>query len=136
MIPKTDNYSDLITDDFEYVLAPSRTYSLNAEEGKFNIGYIDGIEAVKQAIYLVLLTERYDYIIYDEYGVEIKYLFGREDSFVIPELERVITEAVLRDDRVTNVSNFKITKNKDAMLCTFTVHSVFGDFEAEKEVLV
>lgn len=136
MIPETDNYSDLITDDFDYVLAPSRTYSLDKEEGKFNIGYIDDLEAVKQAIYLVLLTERYDYIIYDEYGVEIKYLFGREDSFVIPELERVITEAVLRDDRATNVTDFKITKNKDAMLCTFTVHTVFGDFEAEKEVLV
>ena len=136
MIPETDNYSDLITDDFDYVLAPSRTYSLNTEDDKFNIGYIDGIEAVKQAIYLVLNTERYDYIIYDEYGVEIKYLFGREDSFVIPELERVITETVMRDDRVTNVSDFKITKNKDAMLCTFTVHTIFGDFEAEKEVLV
>ena len=137
MIPQTDNYTDVIVDDdFIYVNKPSLTYEIDPRTYRVKSTKVDGLEAVKQAVYLVLSTERYEYIIYDEYGVELWELYGREDSYVIPELERVITEAVLRDDRVDSVSNFKIKRDGKARIVTFTVHSVFGDFEAEKEVLV
>ena len=137
MIPQTDNYRDTkIDDDFMYVDKPSLTYEIDPRTYRVKSTKIDGLEAVKQAVYLVLSTERYEYIIYDEYGVELWELYGREDSYVIPELERVITEAVLRDDRVDSVSNFKIKRAGKARIVTFTVHTVFGDFEAEKEVLV
>ncbi len=137
MIPQTDNYTDLIIDDdFEYIDRPSQTYELDPRNNRIKSTKVDGLESVKQAVFLVLSTERYEYIIYDEYGVELWELYGREDSFVIPELERVITEAVLRDERVDHISNFKIHADGKARVCTFTVHSVFGDFEAEKEVLV
>ena len=36
---------------------PSRTFSLSG-------GMIDGLEAVRQAVYLVLNTERYDFLIF------------------------------------------------------------------------
>lgn len=137
MIPQTDNYTDVIVDDdFEYIDKPSLTYEIDPKTYRVKSTKVDGLEAVKQAVYLVLSTERYEYIIYDEYGVELWELYGREDSYVIPELERVMTEAVLRDDRVEAVSNFKIHTDGKARIVTFTVHSVFGDFEAEKEVLV
>lgn len=137
MVPQTDNYTDVIVDDgFEYIDKPSLTYEIDPKTYRVKSTKVDGLEAVKQAVYLVLSTERYEYIIYDEYGVELWELYGREDSYVIPELERVMTEAVLRDDRVESVSNFKIHKDGKARIVTFTVHSVFGDFEAEKEVLV
>lgn len=137
MIPQTDNYTDVIVDDdFEYMDKPSLTYEIDPGTYRVKSTKVDGLEAVKQAVYLVLSTERYEYIIYDEYGVELWELYGREDSFVIPELERVITEAVMRDERVDHISNFKITADGKVRICTFTVHSVFGDFEAEKEVLV
>lgn len=137
MIPQTDNFTDvIIDDDFEYMEAPSQTYELDTVNHKVKSTKVDGLEAVKQAVYLVLSTERYEYIIYDEYGVELWELYGREDAYVIPELERVMTEAVMRDERVERVSNFKIHADGKARICTFTVHTVFGDFEAEKEVLV
>lgn len=137
MIPQTDNYTDVIVDDdFEYIDKSSLTYEIDPKTYRVKSTKVDGLEAVKQAVYLVLSTERYEYIIYDEYGVELWELYGREDSYVIPELERVMTEAVLRDDRVEAVSNFKIKRDGKARIVTFTVHSVFGDFEAEKEVLV
>lgn len=137
MIPQTDNFTDvIIDDDFEYIDKPSLTYEIDSRTYRVKSTKVDGLEAVKQAVYLVLSTERYEYIIYDEYGVELWELYGREDSYVIPELERVMTEAVLRDDRVEAVSNFKIRTDGKARIVTFTVHSVFGDFEAEKEVLV
>ncbi len=137
MIPQTDNFTDvIIDDDFEYMEAPSQTYELDTVNHKVKSTKVDGLEAVKQAVYLVLSTERYEYIIYDEYGVELWELYGREDAYVIPELERVMAEAAMRDERVEHVNNFKIHADGKARICTFTVHTIFGDFEAEKEVLV
>ena len=41
-----------------------------------------------------------------DYGVEIKNLIGEHLTYVIPELERVIEEALLQDDRIEEVNNF------------------------------
>ena len=85
---------------------PSMTYRMS-EEKKEVRGALDGMEAVKQAVYKILQTERYKYVIYDwNYGVELEDLFGKAVSFVIPELQRRITEALLADDRIEAVTEF------------------------------
>ena len=58
MIPEEKgNYIDLIDDDFDYVEQTSNTYAIDYENNRI-VGYVDGIEAVKQAIYLILQTEK------------------------------------------------------------------------------
>ena len=55
------------------------------------IGQCDDVEAIKQAIYNILNTERYQYIIFSwDYGVELKDLFGKPIDYVMPEVERRI----------------------------------------------
>lgn len=40
---------------------------------------MDGMEAVKQAVYKILQTERYKYVIYDwNYGVELEDLLEKQ----------------------------------------------------------
>ena len=53
MIPVVDD--ELLT--LEDETQPSLTYALDAENGRIR-GKVDGLEAVKQAVYLVLSTER------------------------------------------------------------------------------
>ncbi|MEN7878670.1 DUF2634 domain-containing protein, partial [Clostridioides difficile] len=63
-------------------------------------GICDDVEALKQTIFLILNTERYQHLIYSwNYGVELNDLIGEPISFVIPELERRIKEALIQDDR-------------------------------------
>ena len=96
MIPKTD--IDL-TQGFEAARQPSRTYRLDMENNRIS-GMADGLEAVKQAVYLILNTERYWYPIYSwDYGVELNHLYGQPTGMVYPEIERLITEALMQDDR-------------------------------------
>lgn len=100
-------------------------------------GNVDGLEAMKQAVYLVLSIERYKYVIYDwNYGVEIADLFGKPIPFVLPELKRRISEALLMDTRITAVDGFVFETVRGKVLAAFTVHTIFGDIEAEKEVAV
>ena len=113
---------------------PSLTFGIDFEKGRI-VGMIDGLEAVKQAVFLILQTERYRYLIYSaDYGSELEGLIGRDPLFVQSEIKRRIREALMQDDRIEDVTNFNIRFNGDSALVRFTVVSVFGDFEAEQEV--
>lgn len=134
MIPK-------IAQDYNLELVeekvPSKTYRLSEETGRI-IGYVDDIDAVVQAIYKILNTERYKYIIYSwNYGIELLDLFGEPMSYVIPELETRIREALMVDERITDISDFECRiGDKRVLNVTFTVHTIYGQAEIEKVVQV
>lgn len=100
-------------------------------------GYADGIEALKQAIYFILSTERYEFIIYSwDYGVELRTLFGKPIPYVKSELKRRITEALLMDDRINDVNDFKFEKQRGKLHVTFVVDSIYGGIPTDMEVEV
>lgn len=135
MIPVTDEYFSAISDEFEYIRQPSYTYELDIASGRILSSYIDGIDAVRQACYVILETERFANIIYsDYYGAELHSLFGVPETIVNTELERRVREALMRDDRVLDVYNFTITRERDTRHLTCDVDSIYGDFSVGIEV--
>lgn len=117
-------------------LQRSLTYKMDID-GERIVGNADDIEAIKQACYKVLNTERYRFVIYSwNYGVELADLFGKPMPYVIPEIPRRITEALVQDDRVISVENFDISYKGGSVLAKFTVNTTAGSFEMEKEVAV
>lgn len=131
MIPQTD---ELLIEELEEQSLPTRTHALQEEYEKI-YGYVDEIEAMKQAIWLILNIERYDWLIYSwNYGIELKDLFGQQIPYVLAELERRITEALLQDDRIESVTDFEMSHEKHRVSCKFTVNTVYGAIEASKEV--
>lgn len=120
------------------VRQPSNTYKMTIEEERVDGKIVDEVEAVKQAVYKILNTERYKHIIYStDYGVELADLFGKPIPYVLPEIPRRITEALLVDDRIKKVDNFELDYNKKGdVTCLFVVHSIFGAFDAEKKVTI
>lgn len=131
MIPQ-NNFN--LSYDFNTSIQPSKSYRLDIENNRI-IGNTDGLESVKQAAYLILNTERYWYPIYSwDYGVELNQLYGKPQGMVYPEIERCITEALIQDDRITEINNFSFEKKKGVVMATFTIHSIYGDIDAEKEV--
>lgn len=108
---------------------PGKTFQLNGP------GMIDGREAVRQAVQLILSTERYAWLIHSwDYGVELHALIGQDPDFCIPEIERSVREALLQDDRITAVDGFSFETHKRSISAAFTVHTVYGGFESETEV--
>ena len=131
MIPK----NSLSNDDIEITEQPTMTYRMDREK-EYIKGKTDDIEAMKQAVYKILMTERYGSIIYSgNYGIELADLFGQPVSYVCPELERRITEALLWDRRIESVDNFQFDLSKRGVVFVrFNVQTVFGSFETEREV--
>ena len=114
----------------------SKTFHIAYERENQFAGTIDELEAMKQAIYKIINTERYEYIIYSwNYGIELADLFGKPVPFVYAELPRRITEALMQDDRILAVDNFRMSYNKKGdVLAKFTVHTIYGDVDASKGV--
>lgn len=132
MIPTTNT---ILNNELEVQEEPSKNYKMYFDEEVIN-GYRDDLEAMKQVIFKILNTERYQYIIYSwNYGIELQDLFGEPVSYVCPELERRITEALVQDDRIESVDSFSfdITQKRKVHV-TFVVHTIFGDTDAEKVV--
>lgn len=126
--------NDDLQKDFEIEEETSHTYKLDLDNSTI-AGYIDDLEAMKQAIYLILNIERYEYLIYSwNYGIELNDLYGQPIPFVLPELKRRITEALVQDSRILGVDNFSFETNKGKVHATFTVNTIYGDVEAEKVV--
>lgn len=135
MIPSVDVLPTEITE----IVRPTRTYKVNILENDENrvSGYVDGIESIQQAIYLILSSERYQHIIYSwDYGVELLDLIGKPMSYVTAELPRRIEEALIQDNRISGVTDFTFTKNKNTLLTTFTVVTEAGNISTELEVAV
>ncbi len=129
-------YDDDLTQDFTIEYLPSRTPRLDRDFLRC-AGMTDTLQAVEQAVYLILNVERYQWLIYSwDYGVELRDLFGKPVRYCVTEIERRITEALLQDDRITAVQNFRFETTKRTVATTFTVVSIFGEFEAATEVTV
>lgn len=130
-----DDINDIFPNDFEVVEQPSYTYKMilptrDNEPTKFK-GKTDEVEAVQQAVYKILNTERYTYPIYSwNYGIELVDLFGQPIPWVYPELERRITEALVWDDRINSVTDFEFESVKNDVYASFTVNSIYGSFNA------
>lgn len=134
MIPKVTN--DDLAADFEVENQPSKTHKMNFEDESIR-NHTDDLEAIKQAVYKILHTERYQYIIYSwNYGIELQDLFGMPLPYVYPELKRRITEALTWDERIEDVTDFSFNHKRGEVSTTFTVHSIAGDFEAERSVSI
>ena len=134
MIPSTVGFLD---QDFEIETQPSQTYKMDLDGDSIR-GFVDEQDAMKQAVFRILQTERYQYIIYPwYYGIETLDLYGEPVTYVVPERERRITEALSVDERITGVTDFEFDlETKGVVHAYFTVNTIYGDIKAEKGVSI
>ena len=132
LTPEVEN--NVLEENYELSAYPTKTYNMDLEEGRIR-GFSDNLESMRQVIFLALNIERSTYLAFsDDYGVELDDLVGMPMSYVLAEAERRITEALTWDSRIESVDNFEFQINGHDVHITLTVHTDFGDIEAEREV--
>ncbi|MGG4453222.1 DUF2634 domain-containing protein [Brevibacillus porteri] len=117
---------------------PSRTYALNFDTGEVG-GMVDGEAAIRQAIRKAVVTARFRYLIYGFehlYGCELEDLIGQDLPIELlnAEIPRVIREAFLVDDRITDAYNFTILREGDGLYVSFFVDTTEGTLREEVTV--
>jgi len=133
MLPR---YDSTLQDDFTVATLPTKTYALNLGKGTIR-GMVDGLEAVRQAVFLALRTERYRYEMYSwQYGAELECLIGCQVPLVYAKISENITDALICDDRILAVDNFSFARKANAVSVSFRAESIFGSLTLSEEVAI
>lgn len=129
-----------INDDFNVETYTYRQPDLTYRLGEKTVnGKINKLDAIKQAVYHILMTERFSNPIYDDnYGVELEQYLGKDFGFVLAGIQQTLQDALLQDDRITDVIVTDVSKSdKQANACvvTFIVGTIYGNYTEEIDVL-
>ncbi len=96
---------------------------------------ISGIEALKLWIQKVLKTEKFKFKIYEnkEYGATLLELVNADYpiAFKKSEIERVVTETLLKNTAIKSLNNFNFERNKRTLKVSFTAYTIYGTSENE-----
>ena len=138
MIPRHNNPLIIVPQRKIYA---TRTYSHRTQQKTgqqiFRIGsHIDGIEALKDRIRHILMTERFLYIIYpDWYGIELAKYKGKTFGYFRTTIKQTLEDALLiADDRMNAITINEVSKvDIDAWACWFIVHTDIGDISESIE---
>lgn len=135
MIPSDIDLFDEDLEDEDDELESCQTYAMHFGTNRIN-GYSEDLDCVTQSVYKILNTERYKYDIYSwDYGIETRDLYGEDATYIIPELQRRIEDALSVDSRILECSDFEFeTGGKHGIKATFTVSTIYGDAEIEEVV--
>ena len=109
-----------LRDDFaqpvQPILMSSLTYAyinvVNSDEVEDSRldGWVDGLEAIRQAVFHIVSTERYDYPIYpSNYGIEMRQFIGKSYNYFKAKINQVMTDALYQDDRIVSVTNISMS---------------------------
>jgi phage baseplate assembly protein W len=111
--------------------APSLTYEYDFDTQEFTGQLIDKAEALKQFVRKALSTARFRHLIYSSnYGCEVEDLMGEDVSaaFLDSEIPRLITEALIYDERIKSVFGFGVAKDQssDKVFASFKIEAADG----------
>ena len=139
MLPTLTVSDDDLTNDFEITktIQETKTYHMDLDTIRVQ-GFTDEQEAMKQAIFKILQTERYRYdkVYSNNYGSELLGLMGRPVPYVLAEIPRRITEALTWDERITSVDGFSFETKKGRVHTVFSVHTIYGTLDLEWVVTI
>lgn len=117
-----------------YVDRPTNTFMIDWESRRIK-GMDSGLAAMRQAVDIVLNTERFRWQIYSpNFGIELEELIGEEYDYVTSEIARRVEDAFSTDSRVLSVGDFVYIDQGHSLKCSFEVNTIFGPVQAEVTV--
>ena len=110
-------------------LSSSFNFRLDIQNDRV-LGFVDEAQALAQAVYMMIMTERGKYSIYpDDYGLQKEDLYGKQRKYIEAALSYRIPQCLLSDLRIKSVDNLDFYWANDKCLVVCDITSVFGDIE-------
>ncbi|WP_110954792.1 DUF2634 domain-containing protein [Anaerosinus massiliensis] len=120
----------------EEIRQPSKTYALSLR-GQRITGMTDGLDAVKQAIEKIILTDRYAYLIYDwSYGIGVQKYIGKSFDYIKADIESTVGTALAIDDRILTINEVTLERaGVDSCYIKYNVTSTEGEATGSVKIL-
>lgn len=97
----------------------------------------DGLKGMETIVAKAHLTARNVYVMYsDSYGSEEKDVLAADypDKIRRMLVKEAIRDCLKWDDRVIDISPIELTNVKDGYIARYTITTIFGELEIEREV--
>lgn len=115
----------------------SETFGVNFETGRIASKAISGLQAIEQFVQLAIRTPRFSFAVFsDDFGCEVEELLigGGSAQYNESEIERMITEALIYDERIDSVTEFNVQIKNDGLYVNFKVNTAEGSLEMEEVI--
>lgn len=124
-----------INASLEYTELPTTTFIIDWSSRQI-AGIGTGLDAMRQAVEIILANERFRWQIYDSnFGVELEGLIGDDLDYIKAEIPRRIEEAFSVDSRILSVDNYVFTEASPGVLgVSFDVQTVYGAIQEEVSI--
>lgn len=113
-----------------------KEYEIDFKTGQLTGRIVEGLEAIKIWIWLVLQTPRYRYYIYTwDYGNEFDDLIGQgySEEYITAEAQRMTEDCLLVNENIQSISDFSVGMKNDQLLVSFTANTIYGSIQFSNE---
>ncbi len=127
--------SDAITEETQESKIP-KEYEIDFKTGQLTGRIVEGVEAIKVWIWLVLQTPRYRYYIYSwDYGNEFEELIGRgySEEYINAEAQRMTEDCLLVNEHIESITDFSVGMENDQLTISFTANTIYGTIQFDNE---
>lgn len=107
-----------------------KEYGIDFKTGNMTGKIVEGIEAIKVWVYLVLKTTKYRYWGYSwNYGNELEDLIGKQYSkeYINSEAKRMLEDCLLINENIISISNVETSMLNDKLTISFNINTKFGE---------
>jgi hypothetical protein len=129
---------DEAIEEYEQETTTPKEYEIDFKTGQLTGNTVEGLEAIKVWIWLVLQTPRYRYYVYSwDYGNEFEDLIGQgyTEEYIEAEAQRMTEDCLLVNENIQSISDFSISMENDTLTVTFTVNTMYGDIEINQPIV-
>ena len=130
-----------ILDEIEVYKSPEikvpREYEIDYETGQLTGKIVEGLEAIKVWIWLVLRIPRYRYLLFSwDYGNEYESLIGKSysEEYLQAEAKRMTEDCLLMNEYITSIENFSASFIEETLNLSFTVNTKYGAVEIKTNI--
>ena len=109
-----------------------KEYEIDFKTGQLTGNIVEGLEAIKIWIWLVLQTPRYRYYVYTwDYGNEFEDLIGQgyTEEYIEAETQRMTEDCLSVNENIQGISDFSVSMANDVLTVSFVVNTIYGDIE-------
>lgn len=127
--------SDATTEETQESKLP-KEYEIDFKTGQLTGRIVEGAEAIKVWIWLVLQTPRYRYYIYSwDYGNEFEELIGRgySEEYINAEAQRMTEDCLLVNEHIESITDFSVGMENDQLTISFTANTIYGTIQFDNE---
>ena len=113
-----------------------KEYEIDFKTGQLTGRIVEGVEAIKVWIWLVLQTPRYRYYIYSwDYGNEFEELIGRgySEEYINAEAQRMTEDCLLVNEYIESITDFSVGMENDQLTISFTANTIYGTIQFDNE---